>query len=126
MFQPSISAGAAARPMPYVLCACAGTAHASAKAANSAMQNSRIGIGHLAISRNAPGPDRIVVVKGIFAANCDKFSQRRLHVTRFINGAALNDGRLAIPMPRKPEPGQRPRQHRFLELRLLPTLAVLD
>src|SRR3981189_3693242 len=90
------------------------------------MRSSRIGIGHLATGGDAPGPDRIVVVIIIFAANPEKFGQRRLDVTGFIDRAALNDGRLAVPMPRQPEAGQRPRQHRFLQLRLLPALAVID
>ena len=42
----------------------------------------------------------------------EKFGQRRLDVTGFIDGAALNDGRLAVPMPWQPEARQRPRQHR--------------
>src|ERR1700730_1030356 len=94
--------------------------------ANAAMQSSRIGIGHLAISCDAPGPDRVVMVMVIVAANREKLGQRRLDVTGFIDSATLNDGRLTVPMPRKPEAGQRPRQHRFLQLCFLPTLARID
>src|SRR5258707_14256555 len=89
------------------------------------MRCSRIGIGHLSAGRDAPGPDRVVVVKIILAANREKLGQRRLDVTGFIDGAALNDGRLAVPMPRQPEAGQRPRQHRLLQLRLLQALAIV-
>src|SRR6266436_650069 len=90
------------------------------------MQSSCVGIGHLAVSRDAPGPDRVVMVSVIVAANREQLSQRRLDITGFIGGAALNDGRSAVPMPGKPEAGQRPRQHRFLQLRWLPALAVID
>src|SRR5260370_13358202 len=90
------------------------------------MQSSRIGIGHLAVSSDAPGPDRVVMVSVIVAANREQLGQRRLDITGFIGCAALNDGWLAVPMPGKPEAGQRPRQHRFLQLRLLPPLAVID
>src|SRR5258708_38670195 len=66
------------------------------------------------------------MVKIVFAANREKLCQCRLDVTGFIDCAALNDGRLAVPVPRKPEAGQPPRQHRLLQLRLLPALAVID
>src|SRR5258708_4742454 len=126
MFQPAISAGVAARPMAYGLCACDGPAQASSHRANTAMQALRIVIAHLAIGSNAPGPDRVVVIEIALAADREKFGQRRLDVTGFIDRAALNDGRLAVPMPREPEPGQRPRQHGLLQLRLLPALAIID
>src|SRR5216683_4929693 len=126
MFQPAISAGVADRPMPKGLCACARVAHASATTTNAAMHSSRVGIGHLAVSCDAPGPDRIVVVIMIVAANREKFGQRRLDVTGFIDGAALDHGGLTVPVPGKPEAGQRPCQYRFLQLRFLPALAVID
>src|ERR1700676_3747879 len=90
------------------------------------MRSSRIGIGHLAVSCDAPWPDPVVVVIVIFTANRDKFSQCRLYVTGLVDCAALNDGRVAVPTPRKPEAGQRPRQHRFLQRRRLPALAVIN
>src|SRR3981081_728893 len=93
---------------------------------NAAMQSSRAGIGHLAISSDAPRPDRIVVVIMIVTANREKFGQRRLDVTGFIDCAALNHSGLTVPMPGKPEAGQRPCQHRFLQRRFLPALAVID
>src|SRR5258708_16788130 len=93
---------------------------------NAAMQSSRVGIGHLAVSCDAPGPDRVVMVNIIIAANREKLSQRRLDVTGFIDGAALDHGGLAVPVPGKPEAGQRARPHRFLQLPLLPLLAALD
>src|SRR6202166_4495418 len=126
MFQPAISAEVAGRPMPYRPCACAVVTHASMTTASIRMQDLRILIGHLAVGCDAPGPYCVVVVIIIFAANCEKFGQRRLHITGFIDGAALNDRWLAVPMPRKPEPGQRPCQHRLLQLRFLPVLAVID
>src|ERR1700731_1944817 len=90
------------------------------------MQSSRVRIGHLAVSGNAPGPDRVVMVKIVFAANREKLCQCRLDVSGFIDCATLNNGRLAVPVPRKPEAGPRPRQHRFLQFPPLPTLAVID
>src|SRR5258708_35839530 len=66
------------------------------------------------------------MVNIMIAANSEKLSQRRLDVTGFIDGAALDHGGLAVPVPGKPEAGQRARQHRFLQLRFLPVLAVID
>src|SRR5258707_6662911 len=90
------------------------------------MRSSRIGIGHLAASRDAPGPDRVIVVEIILAANREKLSQGRLDVTGLIGRAALNDDRLTVPLPRKSKASQRPCQHRLLQLRLLPALTVID
>src|SRR6266436_6248390 len=109
IFQPAISAGVAGRPTPYWLCACACVAQTSANTANAATRGLRKGIGHLAVGRDAPGPDRVVVVIIIFTANREKLGQCRLDITCFIDGAALNDRTLAVPMPWKPETGQRPR-----------------
>src|SRR5260370_24385902 len=120
MFQPAISAGVATRPMPQGTCACADVAHASANTANAAMQSSRVGIGHLAVSRDAPGPDRAVMVSVIVAANREQLGQRRLDITGLIGGAALHDGSPALPMPGKPPARQRPHPHLFLQLRLPP------
>src|SRR5258708_39755991 len=96
------------------------------RTANAAMESSRVRIGHLAVSCDAPGPDRVVVVKIIVAANREKFGQCRLDVTGFICGAALNYDGFAVPLPGQPEAGERPGQHRFLQLRFLPALAVID
>src|SRR5450756_3217954 len=112
--------------MPKGLWACAGAPPASPTRTSMAMQSSRVGIGHLAARCDAPGPDRVVVVEMIVAAHSDQFGQRRLDIPRFIDGAALDHGGLAVPVPGQPEPGQRPRQHRLLQLRLLPALAVVD
>src|SRR5205085_7839558 len=90
------------------------------------MQASREGIGHLPVSCDTPGPDCIVVIIIIVAANREKFGQRRLDVTGFIDGAALNDDGFAVPMPREPEAGQCTSQHRLLQLRFLPALAVIE
>src|SRR5580700_6788965 len=84
------------------------------------------GIGNLAIARNAPGPDRVVVVEVIFAANGDQFRQRGLHVPGLVRGAALNDRRLTIPVPGQAEARERARQDRLLKLCFLPALAGVD
>src|SRR5260370_36549994 len=125
MFQPAISAGVATRPMPYGLCAsaCAAQANTTAIAAAASL---RVGIGHLAIFSDTPGPDRIVMVDVIVAAHREQFSQGRLNVAGLVDGAALDHRRLAVPMPRQAEAGQRSRQHRLLQLRFLPALAVID
>src|SRR5437879_4601538 len=126
MFQPAISAGVAARPMPYGLCASARVAHSSTATANAAGPSLGVGIGQLAVFGDAPGPDRVVMVDVIVAAHREQFGQRRLHVAGLVDGAALDYRRLAIPMPRQAEAGQRPRQYRLLQLCLLPALAVID
>src|SRR5271169_3945870 len=112
--------------MPYGLCACADVTHARTKPASAAMRSSRIGIGHLAISCDAPGPDCVVVVIIVIPANREKFGQRRLDVAGFIGRAALNDDRFAVPTPWKPEAGQCPRHHRILQLGDPPTRAVIN
>src|SRR6202042_3244767 len=81
---------------------------------------------HLAIRCDAPGPNGVVVVIGIVATHSEKLGQCRLDVTGLICCATLNHGRLAVPSPGKPEAGQGPRQHRLLQPRLLPALAVID
>src|ERR1700730_6411267 len=62
----------------------------------------------------------------IVAAHREKLGQCRLDVTGFICGTTLNHGRFAVPLPGKPEAGQCPRQHRLLQPRFLPALAVID
>src|ERR1700745_2486224 len=73
-----------------------------------------------------PGPDHVVMVDVIVTAHREQFSQGRLNVTGLVDGAALDHRRLAVPMPREAEAGQRPRQHRLLQFRLLPALARSD
>src|ERR1700704_6662368 len=113
MFQPAISAGAATWPMPYGLCASARAAHSSIATVNAANSTLRVGIGHLAVSSDTPRPDRVVMVDVIVTAHREQFSQRRLHVASLVDGAALDHRRVAVPMPRQAEAGQRPRQHRL-------------
>src|SRR5260370_22843597 len=93
--------------------------------ASIAKSSSRVRIGHLAVSFDAAGPNRIVVVIIIFAAHREQLSQRRLDITGLIDGAALNHSTLAVPMPGQPEASQRSRQHRLLQLRFLPALAII-
>src|SRR5882757_2974503 len=126
MFQPAISASVATRPMPYGFCAFALVTHSSAATANAANSSLCVGICYLAVFSDAPGPDRVVMVDVIVAAHREQFGQGRLHVAGLVDGAALDHRRLAIPMPRQAEAGQRPHQHRLLQLRLLPALAVID
>src|ERR1700740_1071668 len=126
MFQPAISAGVAVWPMPYGLCASARVAHSTMARANAVSPILRVGIGHLAVCSDTPGPDRVVMVDVILAAHRQQFSQRRLHVAGFVDRAALDYRRLAVPMPRQAEAGQRPPQHWFLQPRRLPALAVID
>src|SRR5882757_6062559 len=90
------------------------------------MRRLRIGIGHLSAISDAPRPDRVIMIEIILAANREKLGQRRLDVTGFVDGTALNDSSLTVPMPRKRKAGQRPRQHGFLQLRLLPALATIN
>src|SRR6266481_4574798 len=87
---------------------------------------SSLRIGHLAVGRDTPRPDRVVVIIIIVAAHREQFGQGRLDVAGLVNGTALDDCRFAVPVPRQSETGQRPRQHRLLQLRFLPALAVVD
>src|SRR6266566_1582749 len=83
-------------------------------------------IGHLAVSRDVPGPDRVVMIIIIVAAHREQFGQGRLNVAGLVDSAALDDRRFAVPVPRQSEAGQRPREHRLLQPRFLPTPAVDD
>src|SRR3981081_3513735 len=112
MFQPAISAGVATRPMPYGLCASAGVARSSIATANAAHSSLRVGIGHLAVSGDTPGPDRVVMVELIVPAAREHFSQRRLNVAGLVDGAALDYRRPAVPMPRQAGTGAPPPPHR--------------
>src|SRR6266436_1008478 len=87
---------------------------------------SSLRIGHLAVGRDTPRPDRVVVIVVIVAAHREQFGQGWLNVAGLVDGAALDDCRFAVPVPRQSETGQRPRQHRLLQLRFLPALAVVD
>src|SRR5258708_1652171 len=87
---------------------------------------SSLSIGHLAVSRDTPRPDRVVVIIIILAAHREQFGQRRLDIAGLVNGAALNDCRFAVPVPRQSETGQRPHEYRLLQLRFLPAPAVVD
>src|ERR1700748_3824393 len=83
-------------------------------------------IAHLAIGGDAPRPHRIVVIEVVFATDGEQLGETRLHIAGFIRRAALDDRRLAVPMPRQAEARQRARQDRRLQLRFLPGLAAVD
>src|SRR5580692_9324011 len=68
----------------------------------------------------------VVVAEGIVAACRQQLRKCRLHIIGLIDRAALNHGRLAVPPPWQPEPGQSPGQNRLLQPRLLPAVAVID
>src|SRR5260370_30204896 len=53
-------------------------------------------------------------------------TKRGLTVPGFTGGGLWNHRIPAIPMPGQPEAGQSPCQHRLLQLRFLPALAVID
>src|ERR1700716_675190 len=110
MFQPAISAAVAGRPMPKDPSAGAEVAPTSAATATVAAWSSRIRIGNLAVTGDAPGPDRVVVIEIIVAAHRQKLGKCRLDITGLIDRATLNDGGVPVPVPWQPEAGQRARQ----------------
>ena len=75
---------------------------------------------------DAPRPDRVVVVEVVDATNCEQFAERRLDIVRLVDGTALDDDFLSAPLPRHPKAGQRPRQHRLLQLGRFPVPAGVD
>src|SRR6266481_3577477 len=93
---------------------------------SNAVLNSSLTIADLATRVDAPGPDGVVVVEVIGAANRQQLGQRRLNIIRLIDGAALDDGGVAVPLPGHAEARQCTRQDRLLKLRRLPVLAAID
>src|ERR1700693_3214629 len=59
------------------------------------------------------------------AAFGEHLAAGRLHIAGLVPGAALYNHRLAVPTPRRAEPGQRLAQHRRVERRLRPALAAV-
>src|SRR5262245_29864080 len=91
--------------------AAAGPARVASRVAPSTAgrrgRGSDLDIGDLPGGRHLPGLNRIVVVDRSRAANLAKLANRRLHVTRVVPAATLQQRRRAVPYPVRPEAGQR-------------------
>src|SRR5262245_43779536 len=84
---------------------------------------------------DAPGGDAVVVLVGEgerrgdrvlgLAALRDELGAQRLRGAGLVPGAAQDRGRLAVPLPRHDEAGERLRRDRALQRRLTPTLAAV-
>src|SRR3954453_5951758 len=94
--------------------------------ASAMPQVSRERIGHLAVGRDAPGPDRVVVVEKILTTHREQFGERRLHIAGLIDRTALDHGRLAVPPPGQTEACQGAGEQWLLQSRPPPTLALID
>src|ERR1700761_5699494 len=99
MFQPAISARDSTRPRPYGSCAAAAPAEPSMAAATATTRTSIRSIAHLTVGRDAPGPHCIVVIKIVLATDGDQLGEAGLYIAGFIRCAALDDRRLAVPVP---------------------------
>src|SRR3954453_15634513 len=76
-------------------------------AATAARTGLRVGMLHLALLGDAPGRDRVRMIKCAVATAGNHLLARGLHVSGIIDRAALQNGRASIPAPRQTETGQR-------------------
>src|SRR5437867_2822328 len=84
-----------------------------------------VNIVHRPVARYFPTLDRIVVIDGMYPANCDQVLSARLHVAGLIGASALEDCFLSFPVPGEPEARVTLGQGRLLELSLLPGLPTV-
>src|SRR5438874_1545078 len=124
MSHAEISSGVASCPR-FGLSAANATAEAMARPEAAMRRALRVDMLHLALLGNGPGCDGIAVIDGPVAARGDHLLTRRLDVTSFVSGAALQDRRPAVPPPGNAEARQRLRQHRRLQRRRRPALAAV-
>src|SRR3990167_6110653 len=104
MSQAATSLGVASRPMPgKAVCASAAPTASRATAISSSRE---LNILHLAAFLHQPRLDRVVVIDRARAAHRAVLPVGRLHVAGVVGGAALHQGRLAVPHPVDVEAGQ--------------------
>src|SRR5438105_12301021 len=95
----AISAGAMGSPNCGD-CACAEVA--TRTAAQNAMRSS-IHIGRLPLLVDAPACNRVVVIEAAKSALGGELRARRLHHAGVVGGAALQNRRATVPLPRRAE-----------------------
>src|SRR5512134_3954669 len=127
MSQPAISCALAGLPNPYRAFAGAAANDTSVALAAIAIAATRpqstrcasrdLDIAHLARRIDAPRLDRVVVIDRTRAAHRAKLAVGRLHVTRVVDDARLQQRGTAVPVPVDAKAGKRLRMHRLLELR---------
>src|SRR3954464_2769976 len=110
MSHAAISSGGATRPR-FGLSAAKAMAVAMVKPKAATRRALRVDMHHLAFVGNGPRRDGVGVIDCPVPTRGDHLLARRLQVTRFVVGAALQDRRPAIPPPRHAEARQRLRQH---------------
>src|SRR5262249_47904401 len=95
---------------------------------------SRVNMAHLALRVDAPAGNRVEVLHGEgadrrralgLAALGEERGAARLLIAGLVDGAALQDGGAAVPIPRHAEAGEGLAQHRRLQRRLRPALAAV-
>src|SRR5262249_5871991 len=95
----------------------------------------RVDMLDLPFAVDAPGGDAVVVLVGEderggdrilgLPALRDELGAQRLRGAGLVPGAAQNRGRLAVPLPRHDEAGERLRRNRALQRRLAPAFAAV-
>src|SRR5574343_425783 len=83
-------------------------------------------IGDLPAFDDLPGLDRVVVIDRLGVAHLAQLAVGRLHVTGLVDGARLQNGRLAVPHPTDVEAGQRLVLHRPFNPGGLPVDAAVE
>src|SRR5262250_343830 len=124
MSHPAMSAGVTIRPRSGVSRCAAG-----AQPASSTMETTASALGedmlHLAVRRDAPGHDAVVVEDDVAAVVGEDLVASRLHRAGIVRRARLQDRRLSVPSPRVPKPRERTRKHRSDELGVRPRLSAV-
>src|SRR3989304_3352050 len=73
------------------------------------------------IEMNSAGTWGLLPILYVHAKVLTQLRQRRLHFARFVRATRLDHRLLSVPRPVERKPGMRPRKHRSMKLRLLPT-----
>src|SRR5688572_30046638 len=80
---------------------------------------------HRAVVVNLPTANVVEVIRRVRPARLEQHVVGRLHVAGFVGGAARDDCLGAFPLEREAEARMALRQHRLVELRVLPALAAV-
>src|SRR5260221_7225967 len=129
MSQPAISVSLAGLPKPNGArarsAACAAAIATSAHAISAPPLSRDLDIAHFARRFDRPGLDGIVVIDRACATDRAQFAIRRLHITRLVDHAGLQQRRCAVPDPITAKTRQRLAMHRLLQPRGAPVAATV-
>src|SRR5688500_2352152 len=125
MSQPAICSGVAGWPMPSFLpCANAGALAMSMSAIASALAD--LDILNLTVRLEMPGLDAVIVINRVDAADLAQRVLGRLHIAGLVDGARLQEQRLAVPLMLEVKARTGLVQHRAVQPRGLPVAAAVE